>query len=121
MPTVQELYLKKLMTASEAVKKIKDKSNLMISMGVSMPPALMRSVADRAVSGDLSSLNAYYMHASSHASQTILSPEVMSVIKPHSLFMSSHDRQIEKLGLEKGETLARIYPEYLSSGWPPHE
>ncbi|WP_417428725.1 acetyl-CoA hydrolase/transferase family protein [Kiloniella sp.] len=110
MTSSQELYLEKLMSASKAAQQIKDNSNLMISMGVSMPPALMQAVADRALGGDLTCLKTYYMHASSHAGTTILNPKVMSVIKPHSLFMSSHDRLIEKLGLEQGKRWLEYIP-----------
>ncbi|MFD2203980.1 acetyl-CoA hydrolase/transferase family protein [Kiloniella antarctica] len=110
MKTLREQYYEKKVSASLAAKMIPDKSNLMISMGVSMPPALLKAIADRAVTGELTRLNAYYMHSSAHASESILTPEVVKVIKPHSFFMSSYDRSIEKQGSDLGQRWMEYVP-----------
>ncbi|WP_026261740.1 acetyl-CoA hydrolase/transferase family protein [Kiloniella laminariae] len=110
MKTSQEQYREKFCSAEAAASLIDEGSNLMISMGVSMPPALLYAITERARSGSLSHLKAYYMHASAHAGESILSPDVMQVIKPYSLFMSGYDREIAKLGRSNGQCWMNYVP-----------
>lgn len=110
MSLYQELYESKKTTAHDAVASIADRSNLIMGMSFAMPPALMEAVASRAKQGWFTQLNVYYMHATAAASESLFVPELMNVIKPHPLFMSSHDRQLAKLGREAGEKWVNFVP-----------
>lgn len=70
--------------------------NLILAMGVAMPPKLMQLLAGVLEADDLiidsTKLNLYYMHGSEVLSQTLLKPALNEKIKPHPLFMSNHDR-----------------------------
>ena len=110
MSMYDDMYQAKLTTPAKAVEAVVDKSNLILGMGVGMPPALMQAVGDRARAGDYSRLNVYYMHGSHASLETLFTPENMPVVKPHPLFMSGHDRQLAKMGYEKGEEWIHFVP-----------
>lgn len=107
----QSLYAQKLTEAEEAADGIVDKSTLILGMGVAMPPAFMAALAGRAhARRNLSHLPVYYMHSNQAAADTILAPELMDIIKPHSLFMSAHDRELEQKGRAVGKTWLQFVP-----------
>lgn len=110
MSIYTDLYQQKLTTPAQAVECIADQSNLILGMGVGMPPALMKGVGDRARAGDFSRLNVYYMHGSADSLETLFTPENMPVVKPHPLFMSGHDRALAKKGYERGEEWVHFVP-----------
>ena len=103
-------YQQKCKTAEKAVEIIRDRSNLIMGLGVGQPPALMKAIGERARRGDFSQLNVYYMHGNSSHLETIFAPENMAVIKPHPLFMSAADRALAKMGHEKGEEWVHYVP-----------
>ena len=105
-----DLYQTKLTSPAKAVEPIADRSNLILGMGVAMPPALMQAVGDRARAGDFSQLKVYYMHGSADALETLFTAENMSVVKPHPLFMSGHDRALAKMGHARGEEWIHFVP-----------
>ncbi|WP_210200489.1 acetyl-CoA hydrolase/transferase family protein [Cohaesibacter celericrescens] len=105
-----ELYQQKLTTPAKAVECIADQSNLIMGMGVGMPPALMQAVGDRARAGDFTRLNVYYMHGHNDILTTIFTPENMPYIKPHPLFMSHADRALAKMGNDRGEEWIHFVP-----------
>lgn len=89
---VETQYQHKLMLAEEACTLLKDKQNLILGMGVAMPPKLLSAIAEK-LQGDLfTELNLYYMHGSKVLSETLLTPELVPKIRAHSLFMSGYDR-----------------------------
>lgn len=98
MNAFSNLYKSKLTTADHAVAKIADSSNVVLSMGVSQPPALMTALAERVRNGSLSHLPLYYMHGSEGMEKTLFDPSLMDVIWPRPLFMSAHDRQFSQIG-----------------------
>lgn len=110
MSFYKKRYEEKRTSPEEAVSRIKDRSNLILGMGASMPPALMKAVAARAQEGCFTALNVYYMHATEAAHQTLFVPALMEVIKPHPLFMSSHDRSLAKKGYEAGQEWVHFVP-----------
>jgi len=105
-----DMYEAKNTSAQEAVANVADRSNLILGMGASMPPALMKAMADRAQAGSFTNLNVYYMHATQEAHETLFAPELMNVIKPHPLFMSSHDRKLAKKGYDLGHEWVHFVP-----------
>ena len=110
MSMYDDLYQEKLTTPEKAVECVVDRSNLILGMGVGMPPALMKAVGDRARAGDYTRLNVYYMHGSAAALETLFTPENMPIVKPHPLFMSGHDRQLAKLGYAQGQEWIHFVP-----------
>jgi len=89
---VEILYQQKLTSAENACAVLRDKQNLILGMGVAMPPRLVEAVANIIKGDDFSVLNIYYMHGSQVLSETLLKPELSHKICPRPLFMSSHDR-----------------------------
>lgn len=106
----QSLYAQKKVTAADAAACIDDNSNLIISMGVSMPPAILGGIADRVEEKSISHLNAYYMLGSLAAATSILQPKYMDVIKPHPLFMSAVDRDLAEKGRLEGKEWVHFVP-----------
>ncbi len=101
----------KTVSAREAADSLEDASNLVLGMGVAMPPAFMAALADRARERrGLSRLSLYYMHASKAATETILKPELMDVLRLNVLFMSGHDRAFAEQGLKRGEVWVHFVP-----------
>ncbi|CCK75798.1 acetyl-CoA hydrolase/transferase [Oleispira antarctica RB-8] len=89
---VEILYQQKLTSPENACAVLRDKQNLILGMGVAMPPRLVEAVANIIKGDDFSVLNIYYMHGSQVLSETLLKPELSHKICPRPLFMSSHDR-----------------------------
>jgi itaconate CoA-transferase len=89
---VETLYQQKLTSPESACSVLKDKQNLILGMGVAMPPKLVEAVAERVKGDDFSALNLYYMHGSEALSESLLKPELAAKICPRPLFMSSYDR-----------------------------
>ncbi len=110
MNSYQETYQQKLVTPDEAVAPIEDRSNLIISMSASMPPALMDAVGRKAKNGGYNNLNLYYMHASPAAAQSLIRADLMDVIHPHPLFMSVFDRMLAKEGRDQGKDWVDFIP-----------
>ncbi len=89
---VEILYQQKLMTVEDACSVLEDKQNLILGMGVAMPPRLVAAVANMLEHNEFSSLNLHYMHGSEALGETLLKPELAGKVCPRPLFMSSHDR-----------------------------
>lgn len=101
----------KTVSARDAADSLDDATNLVLGMGVAMPPAFMAALAERARERrGLSRLNLYYMHASKAATETILKPELMDVLKLNVLFMSGHDRAFAEEGLKRGKVWVHFVP-----------
>jgi itaconate CoA-transferase len=101
----------KTVSARDAADSLEDNGNLVLGMGVAMPPAFMGALAERARERrGLSRLNLYYMHGSRAATETILKPELMDVLKLNVLFMSGHDRAFAEEGRKRGEVWVHFVP-----------
>jgi itaconate CoA-transferase len=107
---VQALYEDRLASSAEAAAAIGDRTNLILGMGVAMPPGFMAALAHRARHDGLTSLNLYYMHANKAAAETILKPDLMDVLRPHPLFQSNHDRALSEAGRAQGKTWVHFVP-----------
>ncbi len=92
----QSEYKRKLTTPEKAVKGIETGSNLAKGMAISEPPALMIALAQRAKTRDLQELKVYYMHSERHAGASILTYELMDVIKPYCLGIGPIERELIK-------------------------
>lgn len=91
---LEQLYNIKKKTAEEAVNLISNRSNLVVGMSVSQPPALLNALAGRAASRRFEELKVYYMHSTESMKNTILRYSFMDVIKPHPFFLTSIERDL---------------------------
>lgn len=89
---IQKLFAQKLIKDTAVCDFIKDQQNLILAMGVAMPPRLIKAVESALESGQLNTINLYYMHGSEVLSQSLLKPALADKVCPRPLFMSSHDR-----------------------------
>jgi itaconate CoA-transferase len=89
---IEKLYQQKLTTPEDACGQLYDKQNLILGMGVAMPPRLIQAVAACIESDKFSALYLYYMHGSQALSEHLLKPELADKVRPRPLFMSSYDR-----------------------------
>lgn len=89
---IETQYQHKLMLAEEACKVLRNKQNLILGMGVAMPPMLVTTIAGMLQSDLFTELNLYYMHGSQVLGETLLAPELASKIHARPLFMSGYDR-----------------------------
>lgn len=91
------LYDQKRITPEEAAGFLSNGHNLILGMGVAMPPALMQGVAAALHDDRLDNINLYYMHGTEALKTSLLAPELREKIKPRPLFLSRHDREALKL------------------------
>lgn len=111
MSDAQSQYQAKLLTAVEAADSIEGRTNLILAMGVAMPPAFMQALADRVRGGSgLSRLKLFYMHVNAAAAETILSEDLMHVLELHSLFMSGFERKFDAEGHKKRQNWIQFVP-----------
>ncbi len=110
MNTYQETYQQKLVSPEAAIAPIEDRSNLIISMSASMPPALMAAIGEKAAGGGYNSLNLYYMHSSPAAAESLIRADLMDIIHPHPLFMSVFDRMLAHQGREQDKDWVDYIP-----------
>jgi itaconate CoA-transferase len=89
---IVDAYQAKRRTPAEAALLISGSKNLILGMGLAMPPALMAAVADALRNDLIEPLNLYYMHGTAELQQSLLSPDLRHKVHPRPLFLSSHDR-----------------------------
>lgn len=96
---VYQEYDRKCVSALYAARQLEGTKNLILGMSVAMPPGLMTGVMAALKNHDIAPLNIYYMHGTEVLKNTLLSPEMKSLVTPHPLFMSAHDREaIKRMG-----------------------
>jgi itaconate CoA-transferase len=99
---IGSLYRSKLTTPDQAVASIPSRSKLSIGMAMTEPPALLKSLADRAAAGGIEDLKVYYLEATSIAGKTILRYELNDRIRPYCMFITATERALIKRGVEDG-------------------
>ena len=100
---IYQEYDRKCVSALYAARQLDDVKNLILGMSVAMPPGLLTAVAAALKNNDISPLSIYYMHGSEVLKNTLLSPEMKSMVIPHPIFMSAHDREaIKRMGVPNG-------------------
>lgn len=93
---ISSIYDRKLIQPHAVTDYLNDNDNLILGMGVAMPPALINGVAQALKQRLLNKLCLYYMHGTQTLCDTLLVPDLVDRISPRPLFMSSHDRQAMK-------------------------
>jgi itaconate CoA-transferase len=96
------LYRAKLTTPAEAVGRIASGVNLSMGMAMTEPPALLKSLADRAATGKVDDLKVYYFESTRIAGNTVLRYELLDRIRPYCMFISAVERALIKRGMEDG-------------------
>ncbi|WP_250656930.1 acetyl-CoA hydrolase/transferase family protein [Alkalimarinus coralli] len=100
---IYQEYDRKCVSALYAARQLDDVKNLILGMSVAMPPGLLTAVAAALKNNDIPPLSIYYMHGSEVLKNTLLSPEMKSMVTPHPIFMSAHDREaIKRMGVPNG-------------------
>ena len=95
----ESLYQQKQIQPEQVADFLFDKANLILGMGVAMPPGLMSAVAQGLSGGDLNGINLYYMHGTEALKDSLLLPELADKVSPRPLFLSNHDREaLQRLG-----------------------
>jgi itaconate CoA-transferase len=101
-PAHASLYAERLMTAGRAAALIPSGARVVMGLGVSQPPALLKALADRAEAGEVEGINLYYLLSTAIAGDTVLRWEVVDSIRPHSLFHGAIERRLEARAAEEG-------------------
>jgi itaconate CoA-transferase len=96
------LYKSKLTTPAEAVGRIGSGINLSMGMAMTEPPALLKSLADRAAARNVDDLKVYYFESTPVAGSTILRYELLDRIRPYCMFISPVERALIKRGMQDG-------------------
>lgn len=94
---IHSLYQQKCVSAANAAEQLHDINNLILAMGMAMPPALITALAAQLKDQNRAPLNLYYMHGSHTLSETLLAQELQDKVMPRPLFLSAHDRAALKL------------------------
>ncbi|MEE4203430.1 MAG: acetyl-CoA hydrolase/transferase C-terminal domain-containing protein [Halieaceae bacterium] len=92
MKSVAEQYQDKLIAPEEALFFVPDGGNLILAMGVAMPPGLIAGIARSLSETNRQPMPLYYMHGSKALADTLLVKEMVGKIIPRPLFLSNHDR-----------------------------
>jgi itaconate CoA-transferase len=93
-------YKRKLTTPEKAVKRIKNNSTIIHGMATGEPPALLKAIADRVRSGDLTGATAFSLLPLKHSMETILAADLSDRIRCFCWFVSSSERNMVKDGID---------------------
>jgi itaconate CoA-transferase len=105
-----EKYKQKLTTPAAAVEEIRDGSTLCVALGVGAPPALTKAVADRVLAGKLKDLHLVYQHAMKPMAESLIRPEVLTLVDARNFFIGEPDREIIKRGIAEGRKYLSYVP-----------
>jgi itaconate CoA-transferase len=107
-------YRARLVPAAQAVAMIPSGARIVMGLGVSQPPALLRALADRAEAGQLSSIRLYYLLSTKYAGETVLRHELRELIRPMSLFHGAIERALDARAAADGLPPVDIIPTAFS-------
>jgi itaconate CoA-transferase len=94
-------YKKKLMSAEMAVQMINDEDTIIHGMAAGEPPALLGTIADRLRADDLDKIHVYSLLPMDHMHNTLLKPDLVDKVFPYTWFVSGHDRDMVRTGLNQ--------------------
>lgn len=103
-------YKKKLVSADTAVKSIPAKGNLVIGLGMSEPPALLKALEKRVINKEIEALRLYYMHPATPLQTTLLKYEYLNVIHPYPFYPTRIEHDLLMKGLAEGKKLINYVP-----------
>ncbi|MDP3426570.1 MAG: acetyl-CoA hydrolase/transferase C-terminal domain-containing protein, partial [Humidesulfovibrio sp.] len=100
-------YHAKLVSAQQAVERIKDKDTVIHGVTLAEPPALLKALADRARAGDLTGVTVYSFNPQRHAAETYLQPDLVDCVFAKTWFLSAASRKLASTGI------IQFIPSYL--------
>ena len=103
-------YRSKLRTAGEAVAEVASGSDIAFAMAVAEPPALLAALAARVEAGDLTDIRPWYFHSLDHAAKTLLREDLLDRVRPHCMFLSTHERALVRRGAAAGRVPIEFVP-----------
>lgn len=87
-------YRRKRTTPELAALAIEPRGALGLGIAHGHPPALLAAVAARARAGEIRELTVYYTYALASASETLLAPDLLGVIRRRPTFQTAADRDL---------------------------
>lgn len=100
-------YREKLTTAENAAARIPDNAVVVHGVTIAEPPGLLRAMAERARSGDLSRLTVYSFNPQRYAAETYLQPDLVDTVYAKTWFLSPASRKLASTGI------VQFIPSYL--------
>jgi len=92
-------YKKKLVSAEDAVRKVKNGSTIVHGLAAAEPPAILKALADRVRAGEIDNLKVHSLLPVETVSKTLLAPDISDCIEAYSWFVSKATRAAVKVGL----------------------
>ena len=92
-------YKKKLVTAEEAVRKIKNGSTIVHGLAAGEPPALLEALAVRVRNGELDHLKLHSLLVGAHVARTLYAPDLSDCFEYYTWFVGKSSRSAVKVGL----------------------
>ncbi|MEA1673858.1 acetyl-CoA hydrolase/transferase family protein [Nitrospirillum sp. BR 11163] len=90
-----QAYAARRMSAAAAARLIPSGARIVMGLGVSQPPALLRALAQRAEAGEVGDLSLYYLLAFASAAP-LLRSDLRHRVRPVSLFHGGLERALDK-------------------------
>lgn len=110
-----DLYARKLTDAATAMAAVGSGTNVGLGMAMSQPPSLMRALADRAATGDVTGLRLFYYESKAAMQESLLRYELMDRITPHCMFLAEAERELIKQGeADGGRKVVQFIPNNFS-------
>ncbi|WP_256731385.1 acetyl-CoA hydrolase/transferase C-terminal domain-containing protein [Sphingomonas sp. dw_22] len=106
-------YPARRMPAQAAIALIPRTAKIAMGLGVSQPPLLLATLADRARQGGIDSAAIYYLLSTAPAA-SILRTELRDKVRPMSLFHSGIERALDKEAATAGVPLVDFIPTSFS-------
>src|SRR3990167_9851398 len=98
-------YQSRLVTAEKAAALIPAQGTLSIGMAASEPPAILKALEKRVLSGEIQDLRCYYMHSEQPMHDSILKYEYMDKIKPYPFYVGAIERDLVLRGLKENKKI----------------
>lgn len=92
--TVQESYLAKRVSATDAAAPVPSGVQVLVAMGLGAPPGILAALADRIRTRDLDDIDLYYGIGGDAIDDTILQPGVIENIRAHTFFVAGRDHHL---------------------------
>ncbi|OGT45216.1 MAG: 4-hydroxybutyrate CoA-transferase [Gammaproteobacteria bacterium RIFCSPHIGHO2_12_FULL_41_20] len=111
----QDEYKSKIVTADKAAELIPASGNISMGMAASEPPAILKALEKRVLSGSIRELKFYYMHSEKPMHDSILKYEYMDKIKPYPFYVGAIERELVQQGLKENKKVIYYMPGNFSS------
>ncbi|WET05137.1 acetyl-CoA hydrolase/transferase C-terminal domain-containing protein [Lentisphaerota bacterium ZTH] len=116
MPSCDDIYKSKLLSADQAAALLPETGTLCLGYGTSQPPGLMSALSQRGKHGGIKKLRVYYMHLYDTGYQAFFKDDsLLQVFEPVPISgLTEFDRSILKYGHETGKKIISVVPSNFS-------